>query len=63
MAKKEGLIGRKVGMTQVFAEDGSHVPVTVIQAGPCTVVGLRKKDTHGYDALQLGFARLQQAGE
>lgn len=55
MAKKEGLIGRKVGMTQVFAEDGSHVPVTVIQAGPCTVVGLRRKDTHGYDALQLGF--------
>jgi large subunit ribosomal protein L3 len=55
MAKKEGLIGRKVGMTQVFAEDGSHVPVTVIQAGPCTVVGIRKRDTHGYDALQLGF--------
>lgn len=63
MAKKEGLIGRKVGMTQVFAEDGSHVPVTVIQAGPCTVVGIRKKDTHGYDALQLGFgtARKKQA--
>ena len=55
MARKEGLIGRKVGMTQVFAADGSHVPVTVIQAGPCTVVGIRKKDTHGYDALQLGF--------
>ena len=42
-------------MTQVFAEDGSHIPVTVIQAGPCTVVGIRRKDTHGYDALQLGF--------
>ncbi|MBI2206408.1 MAG: 50S ribosomal protein L3 [Candidatus Rokubacteria bacterium] len=55
MARKEGLIGRKVGMTQVFAADGSHVPVTVIQAGPCTVVGIRRKDTHGYDALQLGF--------
>lgn len=55
MARKEGLLGRKVGMTQVFAEDGSHVPVTVIQAGPCTVVGIRSKDTHGYDALQLGF--------
>ena len=63
MAQKEGLIGRKVGMTQVFAEDGSHVPVTVIQAGPCTVVGIRRKDTHGYDALQLGFgtARKKQA--
>jgi large subunit ribosomal protein L3 len=55
MARKEGLIGRKVGMTQVFAEDGSQVPVTVIQAGPCTVVGLRTRDRHGYDALQLGF--------
>jgi large subunit ribosomal protein L3 len=55
MARKEGLIGRKVGMTQVFAADGSHLPVTVIQAGPCTILGIRKKDTHGYDALQLGF--------
>jgi large subunit ribosomal protein L3 len=55
MARKEGLIGRKVGMTQVFGDDGSHIPVTVIEAGPCTVVGIRKKDSHGYDALQLGF--------
>jgi large subunit ribosomal protein L3 len=55
MARKEGLIGRKVGMTQVFGDDGSHVPVTVIQAGPCTVVGVRTRDSHGYDALQLGF--------
>jgi large subunit ribosomal protein L3 len=42
-------------MTQVFGEDGSLIPVTVIEAGPCTVVGLRTKPTHGYDALQLGF--------
>jgi len=55
MAKKEGLIGRKIGMTQIFGDDGNHVPVTVIEAGPCTVVGIRTKDTHGYDALQLGF--------
>lgn len=55
MAKKEGLIGRKVGMTQVFAADGSHVPVTVIQAGPCTITGIRARDRDGYDALQLGF--------
>ena len=55
MAKKEGLIGRKMGMTQVFGEDGTHIPVTVIQAGPCTVVGVLTKTTHGYDALQLGF--------
>ena len=55
MARKEGLIGRKVGMTQVFADDGSHVPVTVIQAGPCTVTAVRTKAKDGYDALQLGF--------
>lgn len=56
MARKEGLIGRKVGMTQVFADDGNRVPVTVIEAGPCTVLGVRTQDTHGYDAIQLGFA-------
>jgi len=55
MAKKEGLIGRKVGMTQVFDGDGRQVPVTVIQAGPCTVVEVRTRASHGYDALQLGF--------
>jgi large subunit ribosomal protein L3 len=55
MARKEGLIGRKVGMTQVFGDDGNHVPVTVIQAGPCTVLAIRTRDSHGYDALQLGF--------
>src|SRR6059036_1307865 len=55
MARKEALLGCKVGMTQIFGDDGNHVPVTVVQAGPCTIVGIRKKDTHGYDALQLGF--------
>jgi large subunit ribosomal protein L3 len=57
MARKEGLLGRKVGMTQVFSEDGSAVPVTVVQAGPCTVLGIRERETHGYDALQLGFEK------
>ena len=55
MARKEGLLGRKVGMTAVFGDDGSHIPVTVIQAGPCTVTAVRTKDKDGYDALQLGF--------
>ena len=55
MARKEGLVGRKVGMTQIFAENGNQVPVTVIEAGPCTIVGVRTKDKDGYDALQLGF--------
>jgi len=42
-------------MTQVFGEDGNHLPVTVIQAGPCIVLGIRTRQTHGYDAIQLGF--------
>ncbi len=42
-------------MTQVFGDDGSHVPVTVIEAGPCTILEIRRTDSHGYDALQVGF--------
>jgi len=56
MARKEGLIGRKAGMTQVFGDDGNLVPVTVVEAGPCTILGIWTKESHGYDALQLGFA-------
>ncbi|MBI4562445.1 MAG: 50S ribosomal protein L3 [Candidatus Rokubacteria bacterium] len=52
---EKGLIGRKRGMTQLFLDDGGQIPVTVIEVGPCTVVGIRTKATHGYDALQLGF--------
>ena len=55
MAMKEGLIGRKRGMTQVFGEDGNIIPVTVVEAGPCTVVRVRTKPVDGYDALQIGF--------
>jgi large subunit ribosomal protein L3 len=55
MAMKEGLIGRKRGMTQVFGDDGNRIAVTVIETGPCSVVGVRTKASHGYDALQLGF--------
>src|SRR5262245_53220728 len=55
MAMKEGLIGRKRGMTQVFGDDGNRIAVTVVEAGPCPVVGVRTKASHGYDALQLGF--------
>ncbi len=49
------IIGKKVGMTQVFQEDGTRVPVTVIEAGPCTVTALRVPDRDGYEALQLCF--------
>jgi large subunit ribosomal protein L3 len=52
---KIGLLGKKLGMTQVFAEDGESVPVTVIQAGPCHVIGTRTPDRDGYSALVLGF--------
>ncbi len=51
----QGLIGKKVGMTQVFADDGRIVPVTVIQAGPCAVTQLRTTATDGYSAVQLAF--------
>jgi large subunit ribosomal protein L3 len=50
-----GLIGRKIGMTQVFTEDGNLVPVTAIEAGPCVVVQKKDKVKDGYEALQLGF--------
>jgi large subunit ribosomal protein L3 len=50
-----GLLGRKVGMTQVFDDDGNAVPVTVIQAGPCHVLQLRTLERDGYEAVQLGF--------
>lgn len=55
MAEQIGLLGRKLGMTQVFAEDGERIPVTVIQTGPCVVVGKRTPDKNGYSALQIGF--------
>ena len=49
------ILGRKVGMTQVYLEDGTSVPVTVIQAGPCRVLQVRSEDRDGYQAVQLGF--------
>lgn len=51
----KALIGRKLEMTQVFAEDGSAVPVTVVQAGPCTITQIKTVENDGYAALQLGF--------
>jgi large subunit ribosomal protein L3 len=51
-----GLLGRKVGMTQVYQEDGAAVPVTVLECGPCTVLQVRTPERDGYSAVQLGFA-------
>jgi large subunit ribosomal protein L3 len=55
-----GLIGRKLGMTQLFNEDGVLVPVTLIQAGPCPVVQVKTDETDGYNAVQLGFGELKE---
>ena len=51
----EGILGRKLGMTQIYADDGTAVPVTVIQAGPCLVVQRKTVETDGYDAVQIGL--------
>mgnify|MGYP003732295615 CR=1 FL=1 len=50
-----GMIGKKIGMTGYFTPDGSHVPVTVVELGPCVVTQIKTKETDGYNALQLGF--------
>jgi large subunit ribosomal protein L3 len=55
MALNIGLLGKKIGMTQVFADDGEAVAVTVIQAGPCLVLGTRTQERDGYSALVLGY--------
>ncbi len=57
---KKGIIGKKIGMTQVFDETGNVIPVTVIQAGPCTVVQKKTVENDGYSSLQLGYADLAE---
>src|SRR5690606_8966302 len=49
------ILGRKIGMTRMFREDGTNVPVTVIQAGPCAVTQIKMTETDGYSAIQLAF--------
>ena len=51
---RSGLIAEKIGMTQVFENDGNQVPVTVLKVSPCTVIERKMQDVHGYDAVQLG---------
>ena len=57
---KKAIIGRKVGMTQIFDENGVAIPVTVIEAGPCTVVQVKTTETDGYDAVQLGYGEVKE---
>lgn len=59
----EGMIGKKVAMTQLFGEDGAVTPVTVIEAGPCVVVQLRTADNDGYEAAQLGLVDAKSASK
>ncbi len=53
---KKGLIGKKIGMTQIFDEAGNVVPVTVVEAGPCTVTQIKTMENDGYEAIQVGFS-------
>lgn len=55
----KGLLGKKVGMTQIFDENGAAVPVTLIEAGPCYVTQIRLPERDGYSAVQLGFAEIK----
>ena len=57
---KKGIIGKKIGMTQIFDEKGNVIPVTVIQAGPCAVVQKKTAENDGYDAIQLGFVEAKE---
>lgn len=56
----KGILGRKLGMTQVFLEDGNVVPVTVIEAGPCVVMQVKTPQTDGYTGVQLGFSDMKK---
>ena len=58
---KKGLIGKKVGMTQIFDEKGMIIPVTVIEAGPCVVAQVKSVETDGYNAVQLGFGDVKES--
>jgi len=55
-----GILGKKIGMTQIFAEDGTLVPVTAIEAGPCVVTQIKTSAKEGYDAIQLGFGEAKK---
>lgn len=57
---KKGILGRKLGMTQVFDENGKLVPVTVVEAGPCVVVQKKTTEKEGYNAIQVGFSELRE---
>ena len=55
-----GILGNKVGMTQIFTENGDANPVTVIKVGPCTITQIKSVATHGYEAIQIGYKQIQK---
>lgn len=57
----DGMLGKKIGMTQIFTEDGRLIPVTVIESGPCSVLQVKTKQTDGYNAVQLGFEDIKES--
>ena len=58
---KKGLIGKKIGMTQIFNEEGKVIPVTVIEAEPCVVSQVKTEETDGYNSIQLGFGAIKES--
>ena len=56
----KAILGKKIGMTQVFTEDGNVVPVTVVEAGPCVVVQKKTNETDGYNAIQIGYGDIRE---
>ncbi len=56
----QGILGKKIGMSQVFRQDGQMVPVTVVQAGPCTITQIKTRDSDGYEAVQVGFDQVKR---
>lgn len=57
---KKGIIGRKIGMTQIFDENGIVIPVTVIEAGPCVVMQVKKAENDGYNSVKVGFGEIRE---
>ena len=56
----KAILGKKIGMTQIFSPEGKAIPVTVIEAGPCTVIQTKTNDTDGYEAIQIGFDEIKE---
>ena len=56
-----GLIGKKIGMTSIFTEDGKNIPCTILEAGPCKVTQIKTEDIDGYNAVQLGFCEQKES--